>query len=472
MSNMQQDPFAGTGVPGGDWWTRRPRRSTNDRKVAGVAGGLGRAFGVDPVLIRVGFVVLAVLGGFGGLLYVLGWLLLPADGDEVSAAESLIGRGRSSTPPALAVGLAIVAAFSLASMFSWGLPFWPLVIGAVIVVSVARKRGRGCSGQNSRQNKVSADEWAARMTAKSQSWGEQAEQWVARQPWSGTPNAESSSAPSAFDKPAFWDENRGTDGGNRPATGVSMTKDAATSTGAPAQQAQNPQPPAWDPLGVAPFAWDLPEPTPLAPPAPAPRQRSVVGRVTMGAVLLVGGLATAGVFAGWWHLTWAGVAATALAVVALGLLIGSFRGRGQSLIGPGIFLAVLTLGLTVTGIDGTTGYGQQSWAPTTVAAAERQSPYRLNGGQGTLDLSGLTVPAGQSADIDLEVGAGQASVTVPADTTVNVTCTANAGDVDCLGVQSDGLHQEISSGQAGSSDNGTINLTVHVGAGQAEVRNG
>ena len=466
MSNTQHDPPAGSGVTGGEWWTRRPRRSTNDRKVAGVAGGLGRAFGVDPVLIRVGFVVLTVMGGFGGLLYVLGWLLLPADGDEVSAAESLIGRGRSSTPPALAVGLAIVAAFSIASMFSWGLPFWPLVIGAIIVISVARKRQQGCSGHSS----VHGDEWAARMTEKSQSWGEQAEQWVARQPWSGTTTAGSAGAPSPFDKPAFWDE-------KGEANRVSLKKDRSTgpvtgSDGGPAAaDPHTPQPPAWDPLGVAPFAWDLPEPTPLAPPPPLARRRSVIGRVTMGAVLLVGGLATAGVFAGWWQLSWAGVSATALAVVALGLLVGSLRGRGQSLIGPGIFLSVLTLGLTVTGISGTTGYGQQTWAPTTVAAAT-QSPFELNGGQGTLDLSRLDVPAGQTANIDVEVKAGQASVIVPANANVDATCTANAGEVDCLGVQSDGLQQEVTSRQDGSSDEGTINLTVHVGAGQAEVRNG
>ncbi len=478
MSNWQQDRTPGPGAPGGDWWTRRPRRSANDRKVAGVAGGLGRAFGVDPVLIRVGFVILTVFGGFGGLLYVLGWLLLPADGDEVSAAESLIGRGRSSTPPALAVGLAIVALFSLASMFSWGLPFWPLVIGGIIVISVARKRGQGCSGHGGPRGSHGqnihggthhgGDDWAAKMTAKGESWGAQAEQWVARQPWSGTPTP-GKDAPSPFEKPAFWDE--------KAASGVNMTKGSAPSAGASEAptaptEPETPQPPAWDPLGVAPFAWDLPEPSPLPPAAPAPRQRGVIGRVTMGAVLLIGGLATAGIFAGWWQLSWAGVAATALAVVALGLLIGSLRGRGQSLIGPGIFLSVLTLGLTVTGIDGTSGYGQQTWTPATAAIAEQQSPYTLNGGQGTLDLSGITVPAGQTKNIEIEVRAGQASVTVPEDANVNVTCTANAGEVDCLGIQADGLQQEIQQQQVGSTDEGTINLNVHVGAGQAEVRNG
>jgi len=186
--------------------------------------------------------------------------------------------------------------------------------------------------------------------------------------------------------------------------------------------------------------------------------------------LLVGGLAAVGSLQGWWALTWAGVAAVALTIVAVGLLIGSLRGQGKSLIGPGIFLSLVTLALTVTGINGTTGYGQQTWVPTTVAAAEQD--FVLNGGQGTLDLRQLDVKAGQTVDTQVTVRAGQATVIVPSDTGVNLTCTANAGEIDCLGIRQDGLNQEISTTQDGSSDSGTINLTVHVGAGQATVRHG
>ena len=73
---------------------------------------------------------------------------------------------------------------------------------------------------------------------------------------------------------------------------------------------------------------------------------------------------------------------------------------------------------------------------------------------------------------EVEVRAGQASVIVPDDVAVNVTCTTNAGEVDCLGSRQSGLRQEVTRDQPGSSDKGTINLHVHVGAGQAEVRNG
>jgi len=190
----------------------------------------------------------------------------------------------------------------------------------------------------------------------------------------------------------------------------------------------------------------------------------------MGAVLLIGGLATAGTLLGWWQLSWAGVAATGLLVLAVGLLVGSLSGgRGKSLIGPGIFLSLVTLALTITGIRGTEGYGQQTWTPT---VATLSSQYELNGGQGELDLRKLAVPAGQTVTTELEVRAGQASVIVPEEMNLDVTCSTNAGQVDCLGIVDEGLRSEISNTQDGSSDQGRVKLTVHTGAGQAEVRNG
>ena len=68
-----------------------------------------------------------------------------------------------------------------------------------------------------------------------------------------------------------------------------------------------------------------------------------------------------------------------------------------------------------------------------MTAAEQE--FVLNGGQGTLDLRQLDVPAGQTVDTEVTVRAGQATVIVPKDATVNVTCTANAGEIDCLGRQ-------------------------------------
>ena len=57
--------------------TRKLYRSKTDRKLAGVSGGLARYFNVDATLIRVLFVLLAVLGGSGLVLYVAMWIIVP-----------------------------------------------------------------------------------------------------------------------------------------------------------------------------------------------------------------------------------------------------------------------------------------------------------------------------------------------------------------------------------------------------------
>ncbi len=57
----------------------RLTRATDDKVLTGLCGGLGRHFGVDPVVFRVAFVVLSIAGGTGVLLYLAGWLLIPDD---------------------------------------------------------------------------------------------------------------------------------------------------------------------------------------------------------------------------------------------------------------------------------------------------------------------------------------------------------------------------------------------------------
>jgi phage shock protein C len=50
--------------------TRILTRSSSDRMIGGVAGGLGEYFGIDPVIVRVGFVVATLLSGVGAVAYV------------------------------------------------------------------------------------------------------------------------------------------------------------------------------------------------------------------------------------------------------------------------------------------------------------------------------------------------------------------------------------------------------------------
>ena len=63
--------------------------------LAGVAAGLAEFFDVDPTLVRVGFVALALLGGLAVPLYLAAWLLIPEAGTDVSLAEELLARERA-----------------------------------------------------------------------------------------------------------------------------------------------------------------------------------------------------------------------------------------------------------------------------------------------------------------------------------------------------------------------------------------
>ncbi len=56
---------------------RRLTRSSRDRMIAGVCGGLADYFGIDATIMRVIFVVLALLGGPGLLVYLVLWVILP-----------------------------------------------------------------------------------------------------------------------------------------------------------------------------------------------------------------------------------------------------------------------------------------------------------------------------------------------------------------------------------------------------------
>ncbi len=460
-----------------------------------MAGGLGRAFGIDPVLIRVVFVVMTIFGGFGGLLYVLGWLLLPSDGDEVSAAEALLGRGRSSVPPVLAVGLGVVAVISLFSMFSWGLPFLPLAVGGAIVLTAMRKRGRfgGHQGQRLRHwnGEWPVDGYGRRQHRNGcasrrpdgagwggwggtgwggSGWGGSSGTGGGGDGWGGSRTRSAGSSP--FEKPAFWEQ---PSPGSRvdgppPAGGVNMTKSPAPDDpGIPGDEVPRTTPPAWDPLGVAPFAWDLPEPTPLAPPsAPAARAGAgVIGRVALGATLLAGGLGAVGVLAGWWALTWAQVSGIALGVLGLGLLVSALRGRGYSLIGPGVFLSLVTLALAVTGVSGTSGYGATEIQPAVLA--DLRDAYSANAGQLTLDLSQITIPAGKTQQLAVDLKGGHAEVVVPAGMNVQATCETGAGRIDCLDSTAEGLKQVATGSQPGTPGSGELLLRVRVNAGYAEV---
>ena len=71
------------------------RRSTDDRMLAGVVGGLARYLDIDATLLRIVFVALTVMGGAGVPIYLAAWLLIPEDGTDQSIAASFLDSHRN-----------------------------------------------------------------------------------------------------------------------------------------------------------------------------------------------------------------------------------------------------------------------------------------------------------------------------------------------------------------------------------------
>ena len=108
---VRGDDEPGTAEPQPVIIHRLERRRT-ERILGGVASGLADHFGLDPVLFRIGFVLLALFGGSGVLLYVLGWLFLPEKGSDESAvvvATRDIGVRKLAALALFAVALLVLA---------------------------------------------------------------------------------------------------------------------------------------------------------------------------------------------------------------------------------------------------------------------------------------------------------------------------------------------------------------------------
>jgi len=138
------------------------RRDRAHGVVGGVCAGLGRRLGIDPLILRIGFVVAAGAGGLGVILYALAWALLPAgDGDGRALMARAAGRREGWM---VASGLVLLMLAVLLLFRAWGLwvgdaIVWPLILatgggaliwrqsqGATVVDAPARERARPGGG--------------------------------------------------------------------------------------------------------------------------------------------------------------------------------------------------------------------------------------------------------------------------------------------------------------------------------------
>lgn len=136
----------------------RLMRSEDERMIAGVCGGLAQYLGVDPVFVRLAFLLLIPAGGVGLPLYFILMVIMPSEADvDLTQSEILeknlegLGDTISSSVersrqhpngPVIAAGLLIVMGFYfLFENFGWinGSIFWPLALILLGVFLLVRR---------------------------------------------------------------------------------------------------------------------------------------------------------------------------------------------------------------------------------------------------------------------------------------------------------------------------------------------
>lgn len=175
-----------------------------DRWFAGVAGGIAEKAGIDPLIVRGVFVVLALLGGPGVLLYLAGWLLLPDASGRIQVEEMIHGRSPTSAwvPVVVVVAIFVVPAVvgSILSGFNvwngglWGalgIPGWLtatasalLWIGILVALGfwghrIVRDRARA-ENQKAQPDRDQTRSFADRVEGEAQDLGSSAEDWGRR----------------------------------------------------------------------------------------------------------------------------------------------------------------------------------------------------------------------------------------------------------------------------------------------------
>ena len=395
-----------------DFWATRPRRPARGGKIGGVAAAIGDRYGIDPVIVRVAFVTATVFGGVGASLYLLCWLLFPAEGDEVSPIESLFGQGRSSMSKHLTIVLAILF-FPLSSWaFAGGWFDGGGIIGAAMMVTALYLLHRG-RGHLNRPVPVT------------------------RAATSVGPAAFSMSAPGTTEKAeSGWDP-LGAD------------------------------PNAWD-LPAPP-----PPPAPVPPPPPpAPRRKSKIGVAAFGIALLMAGAGAAIGSSGESWFSAQHVIGLVLGVLGIGMVAGAFAGGGRKLAILAVPLSIAGIALTTVPVGDYAG-GLGDLRATPVSAAEVLPSYQRTAGTVDLDLTRL--PADVPVTTEVHLGAGDTTVSVPATADVTYTCQSHAGDVNCLGRQTSGVGTGPVTGvDYGTDGPGGLQLSLNVdqGAGTVEVSRG
>ncbi len=424
----------------------RLRRDQEHKMLGGVCAGLGRHCDMDPVIFRIVLALLGAVGGLGLIFYGFAWLLIPADGEDENEARRML-TGRVDGPALTALLFAMIGSGVLLSMVNnAGVLTFASVLGVLLA-------GAGYWSKERRSDTPSPTPSPSSPHRSSRGYPTAA-QAVADAP----PETQ---APPVSRGPSWWRDPIVKDGTHEGGTGylwgpVELSGEELNDSPRPARRSDGQvltplRGPRW--IGGWTFLLTL----------AAGVTGSLVAANETGPDPSLSTVLTAGL-------------ACALGVLALGIALSSFFGRtGAGSVMLALIVAALLAGASALPKEITTNWVHTQWQPT--AAADVRPAYNIGSGEGTLDLSKLDLKKDQTVTTSSKIGAGRIKVIVPYDATVKVDVHVGVGDIRLpegharsdIDVSPD-QKRAITLRPAGDAkDGGTIDLTLEVGLGQAEV---
>jgi phage shock protein PspC (stress-responsive transcriptional regulator) len=388
---------------------RQLRRDREHRVLGGVAAGIARTYGWDVTLVRVLWIVAAVVW-IGIPAYLIAWIAIPASGAP-STEDRTRDIGLIAGLVLVGIGAAIAVNQILPHRVHGRFLAPLLLIGGGLALLVLRRPA------------LDADDPPPA---------------VPPAPWASPP----SPAP-PVDEPAAGDD-----------VVTTETHTAATAI----------EPPT---------AWTQTAPWPTVAPARhsrraerrARRPRPFLAPLALSVLMLGAGVTSLLVATETIDLDVSVAFAVALGFVGSVLAVSAWFGRARSLIALGFVLTLATAASTTIDVPLRGGFGDRTYRPQNIE--EVREKYELAAGPMLIDLRGLDLKGDDDVDIDAQVAMGELKVLVPNDAFVDVEARAGAGRIDLFGSGTGGYRIDRSGTTEG--DTGVVRLDLRVGAGHIEV---
>lgn len=382
-------------------------RPREGRVLAGVAQGLANRLDIAPWVVRAAFILFAFAGGAGVALYAAGWFLIRSEDETESSAERVFS-GATSSRSWIGIGLVFLAALVLLDNFTFlsGGVVWAV---GLLIVGLLLYTGD-----------------LPRLMNKA-----------------GNPGG--SQVPNEEERAQHM-----------------TTADTESSTQA--------TPPSGGTVGGGVPPTPTPYPPILPPAAQKPREYSMLGRLTVGFMLL--GL---GVLALLDNLPDVAVEpeprhymALAVTILGIGLLVGAFAGRARWLIVVGVIMVPTMLFSPVFEYEWTSETFERSATPTSFA--EVDDVYELELGNLEIDLRELPWN-GQIIEMSISVDAGNVELRLPEGVGLVGSAEVSVGRVAAPGRETSGLGNPALTFNS-PGPRGTVDLDASVDLGNIEISRG